>query len=58
MEKWLTFDFSDLSTINCNRFGVYGLYIGDWCSNNYQKTYRMNEDKSNDFSIRSGGAYF
>lgn len=58
LERWLNFDFSELSNNNYNDFGVYGLYIGDWCSNMYQKTYNMNEDKSKYFSIRGGGAYF
>lgn len=58
LERWLSFEFSDLSINNCNNFGVYGLYIGDWCSNKYQKTYDLNEDKSKCFTIRGGGAYF
>lgn len=58
LERRLNFDFSDLSVANCNSFGIYGLYIGDWCSNKYHKTYHMNENESNDFSIRGGGAYF
>ena len=31
LEKWLSFDFSDLSCVNCNNFGLYGIYTGDWC---------------------------
>lgn len=36
LEKWLSFDFSDLSCVNCNNFGLYGIYTGDWCSDYYK----------------------
>lgn len=58
LEKWLSFDFSDLSKLKCNKFGVYGLFTGEWSNTKYQKNYNINESKVEEFSIRGGGAYF
>lgn len=56
LEKWLSFDFSDLSCVNCNNFGLYGIYTGDWCSDYYKTSDCELEDK--EYVIRGGGAYF
>ena len=58
LDKWLNFDFSDLKNNNCNRFGLYGIYTGDWCNNHYKKSYQKYEKEESDYSIRGGGAYF
>ena len=56
LEKWLSFDFSDLTRLNCNYFGLYGIYTGEWCGDHYKK----NDDspETPDFVIKGGGAYF
>jgi len=56
LEKWLSFDFSDLTRLNCNHFGLYGIYIGEWCSDFYKKNHNSFETK--DFVIKGGGSYF
>ena len=58
LDKWLNFDFSNLKNNNCNNFGLYGIYTGDWCSNHYKKSYKRDEKEEKDYSIRGGGAYF
>lgn len=56
LEKWLSFDFSDLTSLNCNHFGLYGIYTGEWCSDYYRKN--NNSRETQDFVIKGGGAYF
>lgn len=56
LEKWLSFDFSDLKNLNCNYFGLYGIYTGEWCSDHYRKNDTTIETQ--DFVIKGGGAYF
>lgn len=56
LEKWLSFDFSDLSCVNCNNFGLYGIYTGDWCSDYYKTSDCELEDK--EYVIRGGGAFW
>ncbi|MCM1125403.1 MAG: SUMF1/EgtB/PvdO family nonheme iron enzyme [Lachnospiraceae bacterium] len=58
LEKWLSFNFSDLSKLKCNKFGVYGLFTGEWTNTKYQKNYDVNGTKTEEFAIRGGGAYF
>lgn len=52
LEKWLSFDFSDLNCINCNKFGIYGAFTGEWCSDLFKK------NDSEGYVIKGGGAYF
>lgn len=56
LEKWLSLDFSDLTHLNCNHFGLYGIYTGEWCSDHYKKN--DNSCETQDFVIKGGGAYF
>ncbi len=56
LEKWLSFDFNDLNCVNSNKFGLYGIYIGEWCSDYYKKN--SNSLKVEGFVIKGGGAYF
>lgn len=56
LEKWLCFDFTDLSCVNCNNFGLYGIYTGDWCSDYYKISDCESGDK--EYVIKGGGAYF
>lgn len=58
LEKWLSFDFSDLNKLKCNNFGIYGLFSGEWSNSRYQRNYNIDEMKGEEFSIRGGGAYF
>lgn len=56
LEKWLSLDFTNLDEINCNRFGLYGLFTGEWCSDRYKKN--GNSILENGYVIKGGGAFF
>lgn len=56
--KWLNCDFADLNQLKCNQFGFYGLFAGEWCSNNYTETYQKNENPTNEKVLRGGGSLF
>lgn len=59
LERWLQWDFKDLHNHNCNDFGIYGLFFGEWCSNTFTSSYDPNAEKINKAkTIRGGGAFF
>ncbi|MFM1653414.1 formylglycine-generating enzyme family protein [Brevibacillus sp. B_LB10_24] len=59
LAEWLTFDFS-AGYGRANGFGMYGLFIGEWCSDVFTDSYEPDLGKSNDGPrvVRGGGAYF
>ena len=59
LEKWLSWDLSSLTDLNCNDFGLYGLYFGEWCSNDFTVNLELNSDTvSGSKAVRGGGALF
>ena len=56
LDSWLSLDFSNLQSLKCNQFGLYGIYTGEWCADKY----RMNNDSEyeDSFVVKEGGAYF
>lgn len=48
LERWLSFDFTNLDEITCNKFGLYGVFTGEWTNSNMEDGY----------VIKGGGAYF
>ena len=56
LNKWLSLDFSNLDSINCNKFGLYGIYTGEWCEDKYRKNSDSEFEKG--YVIKGGGAYF
>lgn len=56
--KWLDCDFSDLTILSPNPFGLYGLFAGEWCGNNYQENYYPLTKLSKWKVLRGGGALF
>ncbi len=60
LEKWLSWDFSNPTFLNANSFGLYGIYIGEWCRDRYRVSHH--EDAScldaDSFVIKGGGALF
>lgn len=56
LDRWLNLDFSDLQVLNCNRFGLYGIYIGEWCSDMYRKNKKCEFEDA--YVVKGGGAYF
>lgn len=59
LEKWLQWDLNDLRNLNCNDFGIYGLFFGEWCSNAFTSSHHRDAEKVNQAkTIRGGGAFF
>lgn len=56
LDGWLNLDFSNIKLLKCNKFGLYGIYTGEWCSDKY----RMNSDSEYEesFVVKGGAAYF
>jgi len=55
--QWLSCDFSDLNKLKANAFGLYGLFAGEWCGNNYKENY-VSTIQSVWKTIRGGGSLF
>lgn len=53
LEKWLSPDYSDTGNLKANRFGLYGLFPGEWCADEFDPVKHPRERV-----IRGGGAYF
>jgi len=59
LDKWLSSDFSDLTNLQPNPFGLYGLFTGEWCHDKYRLDYTPNSPvEEESFVIRGGGALF
>lgn len=59
MEKWLLWDFSNLKMHYHNQFGLYGLFVGEWCQDLYRENYSIKNPPEDDvYVIRGGGAIF
>ncbi|MEA5471828.1 formylglycine-generating enzyme family protein [Spirulina sp. 06S082] len=59
LEKWLAFDFSDVTQLIPNPFGLYGMFVGEWCKDEYRLNYNHNAQiKKGNYVIRGGGAIF
>ena len=57
--KWLSWDFSSLNKLACNGFNLYGLFMGEWCSNDFTTNLGHHADVvQGSKTIRGGGAYF
>ena len=59
LEKWLRWDLSSLTALNCNSFNLYGLFFGEWCSNDFTNTLAQDSDiVTGSKAVRGGGAMF
>jgi hypothetical protein len=59
LESWLTWDLSDLDKVAQNRFGFRGLFTGEWCSDDFFKSYAPGAElEPGSYVVRGGGAYF
>lgn len=58
LDPWLKWDFSDLSKVQRNRFGLAGLFSGEWCSDFYRPDHSDISERTEERVIKGGGAYF
>ena len=59
LEKWLSWDLSSLTELNHNDFGLYGLFFGEWCSNDFTVNLGIGSDTVlGSKTVRGGGALF
>jgi hypothetical protein len=59
LAAWLSSDFSTLSRLRPNRFGLFGIFSPEWCSDVF--TVDLQEEAlplDGSFVVRGGGAYF
>jgi formylglycine-generating enzyme required for sulfatase activity len=38
LDQWLASDFTDLSRVRANPFGLYGMFTGEWCADQFRAT--------------------
>lgn len=59
LAAWMSPDFSSLSRLRPNRFGLYGIFSPEWCSDVF--TVDLKEGAASldgSYVVRGGGAYF
>ena len=57
LESWLVFDFTN-GNGRANRFGLYGLFVGEWCRDRFTYSYEPEANVHEARVVRGGGAYF
>ena len=60
LEDWLTLDFGQ-GYGKANAFGLYGLFVGEWCVDLFTESYDSSvalDNKNGVRVVRGGGAYF
>lgn len=56
---WLQWEFADYEKVRANAFGIRGMFIGEWCLDEYRPNYHPSTKTiTGAYSIRGGGAYF
>jgi formylglycine-generating enzyme required for sulfatase activity len=59
LSRWLSLDFSDPRKLLSNSFGLYGMFTGEWCQDEYRVTYAPDSPvEKGSFAIKGGGALF
>ncbi len=57
--QWLSSDYSEVSRILSNPFGLRGMYAGEWCQDEFRETLDANAlVVEGSYVVRGGGAYF
>jgi formylglycine-generating enzyme required for sulfatase activity len=58
MQRWLEWDLGD-PDLAANRFGLKGLFFGEWCRDRYRPSYAASAvEEGESYVIRGGGACF
>ena len=59
LEKLLGSDFSNTGKLTPNRFGLYGMFTGEWCEDEFRLSYRPQAPvEEGSYVVRGGGAFF
>jgi formylglycine-generating enzyme required for sulfatase activity len=59
LERWLSLDFSDTKKLAANSFGLYGMFVGEWCMDKYRLSYdEFAQTEDGSYVIRGGGSLF
>lgn len=59
LEPWLNTNFAGNVPRVCNRFGLKGLFTGEWCLDEYRPNYAPSaEPRPGEYVVRGGGSLF
>jgi formylglycine-generating enzyme len=61
LDKWLRIRFAEgyQGKLNSNKFGLFGLFTGEWCQDEYRKNYAVDAQiLTGEHVIRGGGSRF
>lgn len=59
LERWLSWDFSETAKLAANPFGLYGMFVGEWCMDKYRLSYdEFAKIEDGSYVIRGGGSLF
>lgn len=59
LERWLSLDFSETAKLAANPFGLYGMFVGEWCMDKYRLSYdKFAQTEDGSYVIRGGGSLF
>lgn len=59
LERWLSLDFSETAKLAANSFGLYGMFVGEWCIDKYRLSYdEFAQTEDGSYVIRGGGSLF
>jgi formylglycine-generating enzyme len=59
LAKWLSLDFSTLADLASNDFGLFGLFTGEWCLDQYKESHASDaKGVSGAYVVKGGGALF
>ena len=59
LKEWLNLDFSQLDKLRGNSFGLYGMFTGEWCLDEYRESHSLNAKSCpGAYVIKGGGAIF
>jgi formylglycine-generating enzyme required for sulfatase activity len=59
LERWLGIDFSRIEGLRHNKFGLCGLFAGEWCGDNFRVSHDDNaQNEFGAYVIKGGGSFF
>jgi formylglycine-generating enzyme required for sulfatase activity len=59
LARWLEWDLSEPENVPANKFGLRGLFFGEWCRDQYRPDYEPGtRGTPGVYAVRGGGAYF